>query len=381
MPETLRGGYSMLTKHILVDVGNDKTAVLALDKNKVSVESGKSGKLKSSEKDFGDKEDAAKFFEKKEWDLLKKGFVLRSDSPGFGEPVLHFFVGGDYTGALAFEKTERGFYIYKATSDGDVLLLMNADGTLAETVDLPEVLAWDIRFNPWDNSLWLDLDHFIYRYEIDAKRFSKLTDEMDKPASFLSLSDERIAYATHPALFVADRLGKRIFMERFSVEVIKGNIAFCAALSNDGKILAFHNKAGEIVLLNAGDGQAIKTINGDFVNVEQMEFVEGDRRIILREEYGAWKVYFYDVETGSKVDYKSLDIPAYTKEVNEFCLDGKQEKLALRQRDRIHVFDFVNKKLIGSFNAAHMVKTARMRFAGDQLGIRTDYGCFSLYVV
>ncbi|TWV92575.1 hypothetical protein FEF09_28320 [Chitinophaga pinensis] len=53
-------------------------------------------------------------FFKKEWELLKKGAVLQADHAAAGEPLLHLFIGGAYTGCLSFEATPQGIYMYRS---------------------------------------------------------------------------------------------------------------------------------------------------------------------------------------------------------------------------------------------------------------------------
>ena len=71
----------------------------------------------------------------------------------------------------------------------------------------------------------------------------------------------------------------------------------------------------------------------------------------------------------------------FPKDVNAFCFNADQTKLVLLLRAGVHVFDFVNKKLLNSFKIEHLVKKCEIKFVGEKLGVRTDYGCFSLYNV
>jgi hypothetical protein len=373
-------------RHNLIDNENGKISILRLLDKKVSIESGKTGKLKSTENEFPNNEDAEKYFEKKEWELLKKGFILQNNEASIGEPVLHYFVGGHYTGALSFEKTPNGIYIYKATATYnnqeekcDTLLLIDCMGKLIDTIDLPNSLAWDIQYNYAGNELLMDLDHIIYKYSINENKFSQCTKGIKKMVSFISVSNDKIAFSTYPTIFITDMSGKNKLNYNYEVSEIKGSMPFCSVLSKNGSFLAFHNKIGEILIINTDNGKIMNTISGNFKMVKQMEFVEKDKTLAIREQYGLWKMYYFDIDTGKEIQYKTLDIPEYTKEVNNFCFNKAQTKLVLTQRKNIHIYDFNKKEIIQSFKIMHSVKTIFPKFIGEQLGIRTDYGCFSIY--
>jgi len=43
--------------------------------------------------------------------------------------------------------------------------------------------------------------------------------------------------------------------------------------------------------------------------------------------------------------------------------------------------DFNTKTFLHSFDLQHVVKTCNIKFVGEKLGVRSDYGCFSIYNV
>ena len=83
------------------------------DKALVSV-SLKSGKTKQSKKEFASEQETKKACVKKEWDSLKKGFVLQDSEAKTGEASLHVYIGGGYTGALSFASLRDEIYVYKS---------------------------------------------------------------------------------------------------------------------------------------------------------------------------------------------------------------------------------------------------------------------------
>jgi pyruvate formate-lyase activating enzyme-like uncharacterized protein len=145
--------------------------------------------------------------------------------------------------------------------------------------------------------------------------------------------------------------------------------------------LAFHNKVGEIQLINAMDGKVLTKITGDFIMVSQMEFTNNNNLLVVREQYGTWGMRYFDLSTNQEIKIKTLEIPEYTKDVNAFCFNSDQSKLVLVQRTRAYVFDFNERTYLHSFEIDHVVRTCDIKFVGDKLGVRTDYGCFSIYNV
>lgn len=369
----------------LFDDQNDKSSVITLSDNKVITETINKGKSRLTEKEFSDAEEASKQYEKKRWELLKKGFTERNEANEPGTPSLHYLAGLGYTGCLSFEDTPDGIFVYKhgwfktANDQKDFILLIDREGNLKETIELPKVLPWDIRYNKSNNSLLMDIDHYIYSYDLADKQFVQHTSTINRPASFISVSDSNIAYGTHPKLFIRNNSDNSILEKDFDVEVIKGSIPFCAGLSKDGKMLAFHNKEGEIQLIDTQTYQLIKTIQGEFRMIVQIQFVDNDKTLVIREQYGKWSLHYFDVEKGMELFYPGLDVNEYSPTIFSFCFNADETILVQLHRTRAHVFDYKNKKFMYSFSLEHCVKKAEARFVGEQLGVRTDYGCFSLY--
>lgn len=371
--------------HKLIDNISGKILKITLKNKTLISETGKIEKLRKTEKEFSDIEDALKNFHKKEWEALKKGFILTNDQAQIGQPVLHKFIGGGYTGSLSFEQTPNGIYIYK--NDGqeekliDKLVLIDNLGVLLNQIELPQPLAWNMQYRTKTNSLILDIDHFIYEFDIENNRFSNLGNEKSFVDSFVSVTKDKTAFATSGKLSIVDNLNIDLWCQNYELETIKGSTPFCGKLSNDGKLLAFHNKTGEVQIIDAIDGKLLNKIKGDFQMIFEMEFIENNKLLAFREHYGTWGMRYFELSNCKEVKIDSIEIPEYTKEVNAFCFNEDQSKLVLVQRTTAYVFDFNTKKVLHSFKIEHVVKTCNIKFIGERLGIRTDYGCFSLYNV
>jgi predicted DNA-binding WGR domain protein len=373
--------------HHLFDDATGKIWAIHRTGNKIVLESGKPGKTKTTEKEPATADAADKEFEKKEWYTLKKGYVLRDGHALPGHPVLHYFVGSGYTGALSFANTPKGIYVYKpglgsAKEDKDHLVRLSEKGVLEETIELPKVLPWDIIYLAAEEALLMDVDHYIFSFSLGSGVFTQLTHQFDKPASFVAAGGKKIAYASHPKFYIRQWASGTVLEQEVQTELVNGSIHFCAALSKGGSAMALYNMPEQVQLLDSNNGSLIRAIPVGPGKVEQMEFVSNDQLLLIRVLYtGAWEVRFFDIKNASEVNFPGLIPPSYSKEVSYFCFNADQSKLVYLQRKKVFVFDFVNKQLLHSFQLAHIVKSAKAGFVGDLLGVRTDYGCFSLYRV
>jgi tricorn protease-like protein len=170
-------------------------------------------------------------------------------------------------------------------------------------------------------------------------------------------------------------------MQPLIIEMINGNTPFACTMSADGKQLAFHNKVGEIQIIDTANGKTIQTIVADIEMIEEMAFADNNNLLLVQEQYGTWGMRYFDLSSNKEIKIDGLKLPEYTQQVRNFCFNADLSKLVLVQRATAHVFDFNEKKLLHSFEIEHTVKTCAIKFIGDKLGVRTDYGCFSIYNV
>ncbi|QWX82995.1 hypothetical protein H0I23_11040 [Cellulophaga sp. HaHaR_3_176] len=377
----------MIKKHSLLNKELNKIFNIELVGLKVVYESGKIDKPRTYEKEFKSDEEALKFFYKKEWEMLKKGFVLNNPEATFGNAKLHYFTSSGYSGCLSFANTPNDIFVYEQGSyddpkdQYDFLINIDKSGNLKSKIKLPDILPWDIQYNSSNNSLLIKLDHHIYTFNINDQSFHKIADrEKGNWASFISIAKKAYAYGTNEQLTVKDFDNTILFNQNYKVEIIKGSNCFSATLSKTKNIIALHNKLGEVELFDFKTNNYLKTIKGDFKGIDKMEFVASDSILILKQHYHQPLLYI-NVEKNEQVYYPSLEIPEYFKGVVDFCLNKEASKLVLSQGNKAHVYDMENKKHLHSFKIEHSVKTANIKFIDNDLGVRTDYGCFSLYTV
>lgn len=373
--------------HTLINAQTNQIFKITLSNNKIITEAGIIGKVRSTHKEFSTNNEAVNHFLKKEWEMLKKGFILHNSSPNKGEPYLHYYVGAGYTGCLSFQDTPKGIYIYKhgwfksATDQRDFLILIDDLGTLEEEIELPKILAWDMHYSTFSNSLLLDLDHSIFEYKLASGQFYQLANGENKLKSFISVRADKIAFSTGQTIFVINQHNNTYFKQSCKIELAPGATPFCTTLSKHGNILAIHTSIGTIQLFDILKEKVISTIHGSFGIIDQLEFVDNDNLLVAKEQNGTYGMRYFDLKTNTEVEFKTLELPSYSKNLTAFCLNSDQSILALIQDTTAYIYNFSDKKYLFSFEIDHAIKTVNPKFIGDKLGIRTDYGCFSLYSI
>jgi hypothetical protein len=83
----------------------------------------------------------------------------------------------------------------------------------------------------------------------------------------------------------------------------------------------------------------------------------------------------------TEVDFTLSGGENWPLRVQTCCLNADQSRLAVLRGTWVELFDAATRKLMHRFRLSHCVKTAKLRFVGETLGVHTDYGCFSLYQV
>lgn len=372
-------------QHLLFDAQAAKTTQLILEGSTLITRTEADGKSKSTNKSFADSSEATQQFVKKEWELLKKGAVMRTTDAKAGDPLMHVFIGAGYTGCLSFVATPYGIYVYQPGGSGremgiqDNLLRITRDGTVDLVITLPGLLPWDICYDPQLNQLLIDLDHYIYQYDIAKDSFTRLTKELKLPASFVAVGANTQAYATHPFYYVNHN--NQLRQMELDAEIVKGSIPLAASLSPDGEVLALHNREGNVQLIDTKSISVFATLQGDFGKAEQIIWTKDSTQLIVHDRYSSsTPLHFFDRVTGNETRYEELAFPSASQDVTDCCLNADNTLLVCLKRSTAFVFDFAAKKFLYSFVVYHCVKTAQIKFIDDRtLAARTDYGCFSIY--
>ena len=352
------------------------------DKALVSV-SLKGGKTKQSKKEFASETEAKKACIKKEWESLKKGFVMQDSEAKAGEASLHVYIGGGYTGALSFASLKDEIYVYKSggQKDGgkpsDLLVRLDRSGAIKEQIDLPKPLAWHAEHV--GENLLLDLDHEIYIFEPNGAKFREILAEQSvkkssEIASFICASNDEAVFGMFGQIFTfcegkISKLGEYKCSEKNHVPIL------CAALSADASMLALCTKENELQILNAKNGEILSELRAEFGVLDKICFLD-DETLLLRQ-YLENKLFCLDIKS-AKVAKQPWIKDEYLR-VSEFCVEAG--KLVVIDQSRAYAINLKSGNAMAEFTLDHVVKNCETKFIDGKLAVRTDYGCFSLYEI
>ena len=352
-------------------------------------ESVKNGKTRQTRKEFVSADEVQKACVKKEWESLKKGYVLQNSGAKTGEASLHVYIGGGYTGALAFSGAEGELFVYKCGGykEGgaldDFLIRLDASGAVKQQIVLPKPLAWQAEHA--GEVLLLDLDHFIFKFDPASGEFGDLSQWLSfknskEFTSFVCAAKDTAAFAMFGQIFTL-RGGEISPLAEYRSEMKSYAPILCAALDADGTRLALCCKQNEIKILSTLSGEILNEIKGDFGIFDKICFL-ADGSVLGKERY-AGKLVCLDAASGERLN------PAWLRdecaEADELCVSADGLRLALINYDKARIIDLKSGNLRLSFELSHVVKRCEAKFErinGEEfLAVRTDYGCFSLYKI
>ena len=352
-------------------------------------ESVKNGKTRQTQKEFASPYEAQKACVKKEWESLKKGYVLQNAGAEAGEASLHVYIGGGYTCALAFVGAEGELFVYKCGGykEGgaldDFLIRLDASGAVKQQIVLPKPLAW--RAERAGEVLLLDLDHLIFKFDPASGEFNDLSKDISfknskEFTSFVCAAKDTAAFAMFGQIFTlrGDEISP---LAEYKSEMKSYTPILCAAISDDGTRLAIHRKQNEIKILSTLNGEILNEIKGDFGIFDKICFL-ADGSVLGKERYAS-KLVCLDTAIGERLN------PAWLRdeyaEADELCVSADGLRLALISYDKARIIDLKSGNLQLSFELSHVVKRCEAKFErinGEEfLAVRTDYGCFSLYKI
>ena len=373
----------------LINLANGDRLNLRVQGQILLSESIKNGKTRQTQKEFAGTDEAQKACIKKEWESLKKGYVLQNAGAKAGEASLHVYIGGGYTGALAFSGAEGELFVYKCGGykEGgaldDFLIRLDASGAVKQQIVLPKPLAWQAERA--GEILLLDLDHFIFKFDPARGEFSDLSQGLSfknskEFTSFVCAAKDTAAFAMLGQIFTF-RGGKISPLAEYRSEMKSYTPILCAAISDEGTRLALCCKQNEIKILSTLNGEILNEIRGDFGIFDKICFL-ADGSVLGKERYSS-KPVCLDTASGERLN------PAWLRgecaEADELCVSADGSRLALISYDKARIIDLKSENLQLSFELSHVVKRCEAKFErinGEEfLAVRTDYGCFSLYKI
>ena len=373
----------------LVNLANGDRLNLRVEGQILASESIKNGKTRQTQKEFASAGEAQKACVKKEWESLKKGYVLQNTGAKAGEASLHVYIGGGYTGALAFAGAGDDLFVYKCGGykEGgaldDFLVRLDASGAVKQQIVLPKPLAWQAERA--GEILLLDLDHFIFKFDPSSGEFSDLSQgssfkNSKEFTSFVCAAKDTAAFAMFGQIFTfrGDEISP---LSEYRSEMKSYTPTLCAVLSDDGTRLALHCKQNEIKILNTLNGEILNEPRGDFGIFDKICFL-ADGSLLGKERYTG-KLVCLDAASGERL--KPAWLQDECAEADNLCISAGGLRLVLINYDKAHIIDLKSGNLQFSFELSHVVKRCEAKFErinGEEfLAVRTDYGCFSLYKI
>lgn len=373
----------MTRQRTLHDPATGKTWATRCDGAQVVVTAGAPGKEKHSEKPHADARAALAWAQKEEWARLKKGHRLVDRQAAPGQPRLQLFLGKDYTGALVAASFEGRLLCnrYDPEAEGDELLLIDADGGIAQRAAVPDHLVWKAVDAPALGRVLLNVDHRPMAWTPGRDAPEALAGENDTPASFLSVAGTRAAWFDEPALVVHELAqGRELLRHPLAPEQYSGHSEQMeGALSPDGATVACCSRAGEVQLIDVASGAVTATWRGGFEMIEKLAFSADGRWLLALEQYGAWTLHAFDVAAGApRADWPKLGDLSNA----DFALDAAGTRLALGRRGQVQVFALDDMRVLQRFAVDHALKRFALCWLGeDAIGVRTDLGCAAVYAL
>lgn len=367
----------------LVNFDSGERLRLSVEGNALVSVSQKGAKTKQSKKEFASETEAKKACIKKEWESLKKGFVMQNSEAKAGEASLHVYIGGGYTGALSFASIKDEIYLYKSggQKDGDVpsdlLVRLDRSGTIKEQIALPKPLVWHAEHV--GENLLLDLDHEIYIFEPNGAKFRQISAEQNlkrnnEIASFICASNGVAIFGMFGQIFAfkngkISKIGEYKCSEKSHVPIL------CAALSADASMLALCTKENELQILNAKNGEILSELRAEFGALDKICFL--NEKTLLVRKYLENKLFCVDIKS-AKISKQPWIKDEYLR-ASEFCVEAG--KLVMIDQSRAYATNLQSGDVMAEFTLDHVVKSCEAKFIDGKLAVRTDYGCFSLYEI
>lgn len=329
-------------------------------------ESVKNGKTRQTQKEFESAGEAQKACAKKEWESLKKGYVMQNAGAKTGEASLHVYIGGGYTGALAFAGAKGELFVYKCGGykEGgaldDFLIRLDASGAVKQQTLLPKPLAWQAECA--GEILLLDLDHFIFKFDPASGEFSDLSKDISfknskEFTSFVCAAKDTAAFAMFGQIFTL-RSSEISPLSEYRSEMKSYTPILCAALDADGTRLALHCKQKEIKILSTINGKILNELGGDFGIFDKICFL-ADGSILGKERYTG-KLVCLDATSGERL--KPAWLQGEYAEADELCISEDGSRLALIKYDKARIIDLKGGNLRLSFELSHVVKRCEAKF-------------------
>lgn len=367
----------------LSDPENGKNWSSYCESANVRVRTGIPGKEKESDKPQDNPDAAMAWAEKEEWSRIKKGFILDQAGAQAGEPRMHRLRSKAYTGALPIADVEGQLLCnsFDDTRPGDCLYLLDVSGKKTALPDLPlNRMVWKAIYLPAMQRLLIKADHQVFSWKEGDTAYTVLSTPNPHPVSCLDAQGNLAVWYAEPNLVVTDlKSGLQLLDIPLPYELHGGHsLQMEAALSPDGGTVAYCARAGEIVLLDIATGIVRANIAGDFKMITLLRYTPDGRYLIAEAAYGNASHLCFDMQNMSlRAGWPASSFDGRTS----IALSPDGKLCAIANRNKMQIYDFATLECTLSFRIEHVVKRCSIGWVGQYLGVQTDYGCASLYVL
>ena len=367
-------------RRVLTNPGTGAEWATESDGTTVTVTSRTGSREKVTTRTEADAKAAVAYSVKEEWARLKKGFVLADPFAKPGAPRMHRYLCRDYTGALPMADVD-GLFLVSLHDGTDRMLLLDAQAESQGGLDIPpDHLVWKAIAIPATGSVLLLIDHQVYEWALADGTLRPLTKGNRRPASFLSVAGSLAAWYDEPDVVVRDLVtGNDVFRRPVQPQLYHGHTPVMKGALTTSGVLAVCHQAGSVELLDLSTGgQPAEEWHAAFEMFEKLEATPDGRWLVAKERYGAYGLYCLDLASMvPRSPWVELLDPR-----GAFALEPTSRRLALVRNLRVHILDMDSLEEHLSFPLEHVVRNCAVEWIGnDTLGVRTDYGCASLYAV
>ncbi|AZS15905.1 hypothetical protein [Paenibacillus lutimineralis] len=364
-------------RRIFQNSHSHKTWEIDYDGNRV-VMSNNGGKPR--EKLFVDSGQAAKYAEKEMWSKLKKGFIYRNSEAAPGTPLFHLYIGAGYTGFMplaAIADTNQFYAGYVVGQfEKEEIYHLDEHGQKQVTWELAgNHLIYDMFYCLEAGKLLINDSHKISGISMDGSVRSYTSFTYHN--STLSLSGNRGLWYDGSHLLMTDLLTQeRLYRTEATPEIVNGHSPqLCAALSRDGRLMAYCTHPDDIIICDMETGSAHSIAKDISAMTTAMDFSADNRYLFTQEQYGSWELACYDMNTLTRRSEWKTD------HVRSFAVHPTKPLLAIFSFGKVQLYHTESWQRILEFKPEHVVKNCKLVFTKDYLALYSDYGCISLYAI
>ncbi|WMT39036.1 hypothetical protein RE628_16065 [Paenibacillus sp. D2_2] len=364
-------------RRVFQDSNSHKTWEIVCDGDRV-VTSNNGGKPR--EKLFDDPGQAAKYAKKEMWSKLKKGFIYRNTEATPGTPLFQLYIGAGYTGfmPLAAVPDTNQFYAGYVVGEFEKEEIYHLDehGRKQLSWELAgNHLIYDMYYCLEAGELLINDSHQISGLVIGGSIRSYTTFTYHN--STLSLSGNRGLWYDGAQLVMTDLLKQEcLYQTEVTPELVNGHSPqLCAALSRNGRFMAYCTHPDDIIICDIKTGSAHSITKSISAMTAAMDFSADGRYLFTQEQYGSWELACYDMNTLiRRSEWK-------TEHVRSFAVHSTKPLLAVYTYGKVELYHTESWQRILEFKPEYIVKNCKLVFTRDYLALYSDYGCISLYAI